>query len=427
MPSIFLNSVSFEKFREIALYFVKNGNADVLLGSPLFPDSCTSYIGLTPTNELILEADIPADEIASAMRSFSFSDANPTIGYFTYECGFALRGVTSRKDRQYPSGHLKKYAAVLTHDASTETMEVVAVEEQSLSDILCLIKKISPVPEVELPDFKPEYISMSLGKESYEKGVAQTLEYIKDGLTYQLNLSTQFTINDINFDPLLWFFTLNKRYPAPYYALFKSCGKLIISTSPELFLKVENGCVRSEPIKGTLRFDEYSDDLIKQLTSSAKEDSELSMIVDLVRNDISRECKYGSVTVEKHKSVFAVDNLLQMYSVVHGELADGKDCIDLFLSAFPGGSITGCPKKSSMELIDMLEPHTRGPFCGSIVMIKGPKDLVSSIAIRTAVYDESENKLTYWAGSGIVIDSDPREEFLETMAKAGKIIDPEGM
>lgn len=427
MPSIFSKKVSFERLREIALYFVQTHDADVLLGSAEFPESCKSYIAVNATDELILDADAHAEEIAPAIRNFAFKDNNPTIGYVSYECGHTLREVDSLKKREYPALHFKKYSIVLVHDAIEESLEVLCGDTQSMLEVTTGVEKAGPVPDLTLPHFLSQTVRMSLEKDAYIDGVAQILEYIRDGLTYQLNLSTRFTVPAENLDPVLWFFALSKHYPAPYYAFFRSCEKMIVSTSPELFLRVENGQVTSEPIKGTLQFDEYSEDLEKRLTSSIKEDSELSMIVDLVRNDISADCKYGSVVVEKHKSVFAVDNLLQMYSRVRGELSEDKDCIDLFLDVFPGGSITGCPKRSSMELIEALEPHTRGPYCGSIVLISGPKDLISSIAIRTAVYDREKNELFYWAGSGIVIDSDPEAEYFETLAKAGKIIDPEGM
>lgn len=427
MHSIFSESVSFERFREIALFLVREENADLLLGSPEYPESCISYIGVRPKDELVLDVASGAEAIQVAIKEFSFSEDCPVIGYVSYECGHVLKGITSDKKSDFPLFHLKKYAAVLIHHGHRETLEVLSGDDQFISGVAAQIGKAGPVPETPLPNFPAEAIKMSLGKEPYMEGVGRTLEYIRDGLTYQLNLSTRFSLPAEDLDPVLWFFALNKKYPAPYYALFRSGEKMILSTSPELFLRVEGGLVTSEPIKGTLRFDEYSEDLKDKLISSPKEDAELSMIVDLVRNDISADCEYGSVMVEEHKSVFAVDNLLQMYSRVRGKLAEDRDCIDLFLDAFPGGSITGCPKKSSMKLIDMLEPHARGPYCGSIVLINGPQDLVASIAIRTAVFDFSGMELNYWAGSGIVIDSDPEAEFWETMAKADKIIIPEGM
>ncbi|NDV21541.1 anthranilate synthase component I family protein [Desulfovibrio sp. JC022] len=426
-PSIISDSCSFERFREIAYHFVRKRDADVLLGSPSFPDSCMSYLGIEPQDEFVLQAGVSGDDVRAQMKEFCFADDGPAIGYLSYELGHELRGVGSSKPAEFPLLHLKKYRAVLVHDGGDSALKLLCADETYRSVIGAEVLQVRRVPDVELPSFVEHDLCMSLNKQGYEDGVARTLEYIRDGLTYQLNLTTRVSMNGGNINPVLWFFGLHKRYPAPYYALFRSGEKVVVSTSPELFLRVEQGQVLSEPIKGTLRFEEYSEELVESLRSSVKEDSELSMIVDLIRNDISADCRYGSVVVKDHKSVFAVDNLLQMFSRVRGELLEGRDCIDLLLNAFPGGSITGCPKKSSMELIDKLEPHVRGPYCGSIVLIHGPQDMVSSIPIRTAVYDSSTKELDYWAGSGIVIDSDPEAEYMETIAKAGKILDPESV
>ncbi|WP_320172685.1 anthranilate synthase component I family protein [Maridesulfovibrio sp.] len=426
-PSIISDSCSFERFREIAYYFVREHEADVLLGAPAFPDSCVSYLGIEPQDELVLQSGVCGSDVSSQMKRFCFAGDGPVIGYLAYELGHELRGVESNKTAEFPLLHLKKYRAVLIHDSGKSYLKLLCADESYRSVIADSLHKINAVPDVELPSFAAGDIRMSLDRQGYEDGVARTLEYIRDGLTYQLNLTTRLSMAGGNLDPVLWFFALHKRYPAPYYALFSSGEKVVVSTSPELFLRVEQGKVVSEPIKGTFRFEEYSEELVRSLQSSVKEDSELSMIVDLIRNDISSDCRYGSVVVEDHKSVFAVDNLLQMFSRVRGELAAGRDCIDLLLNAFPGGSITGCPKKSSMELIDKLEPHVRGPYCGSLVVINGPQDMVASIPIRTAVYDQGTKELDYWAGSGIVIDSDPEAEYRETIAKAGKILVPESV
>ncbi|SMF06808.1 anthranilate synthase component I family protein [Desulfovibrio gilichinskyi] len=424
-PSIFSELINFDRFREIALHFVREQNADVLLTSPGFGHCGRSFIGILPDEEFILTDELIVETLEHEVKAFAFSDSKPSIGYVSYDCGQVLRSVKTIKHTQYPFVHLKKYKAVLVHDEVDGSVKCLCDDNSFIAFITEQALSAGQITDIELPGFSDHAVTMSLDKKGYEDGVRKTLEHIRDGLTYQLNLSTMFRIKDVDIDPVLWFFTLNKKFPAPYYAMFKSSEDLIISTSPELFLRVENGHVLSEPIKGTLHFEEYSAELEKELTSSPKEDAELSMIVDLVRNDISSDCKYGSVKVEDHKSVFAVDNLLQMFSRVRGELAEGRDCLDLFFNAFPGGSITGCPKKSSMELIEKLEPHSRGPFCGSIVLIEGSQNMISSIAIRTAVYNLKDKNLTYWAGSGIVIDSDPEDEYLETLAKAGKILHPQ--
>jgi para-aminobenzoate synthetase component 1 len=185
---------------------------------------------------------------------------------------------------------------------------------------------------------------------------------------------------------------------------------------------VNNREVLSQPIKGTLRFDRYDDSMRRRLTESPKESAELSMIVDMVRNDISLNCEYGSVRVSDHKSTFLVDNLIQMYSNVHGRLKSDRTCLGLLLDAFPGASVTGCPKKKSLELIEELEPHSRDVYCGSFFLVDQAGNMDSSIAIRTGYYDTESKDFRFFAGSGIVIGSHPEKEYLETVAKGEKFL-----
>ena len=133
-------------------------------------------------------------------------------------------------------------------------------------------------------------------------------------------------------------------------------------------------------------------------------------------------CEFGSVRVENHKSVFRVDNLLQMHSHVTGRLKPGSTVLDLLLDAFPPGSVTGCPKKRSCEIIDSLEPHSRDVYCGTLLAIYGRRDMDSSVAIRTGFLDTGAGFFHFYAGSGIVTDSSPSCEYAETLAKADKFL-----
>ena len=224
-----------------------------------------------------------------------------------------------------------------------------------------MLTETPDTPEIPSPTGLPSAPpAVSLDGPAYRAGVSETLERILSGTTYQLNLSTRFTWDCPDLDSLSLFRAMRAAHPAPFYAWMTSGPYRVLSTSPERFLRVEDGEVLSQPIKGTLRFDRYAPELEKELTGSPKESAELSMIVDLIRNDISTHCEYGSVTVDSHKSVFAVDSLLQMYANVRGTLRQAGDCLDLFFDAFPGGSVTGCPKHSSMTIIEELEPHKPG-------------------------------------------------------------------
>lgn len=412
-------SVNRDRFDAFAGQLARTMEADLVLSSKGYPAETTSVIGVRPVAELVVTEETTTDRI----KDFCFSTPGLAMGFVSYTYGMKLRGISSNKPLDFPLGHLKKYGATVEYDKDNE-QAILSSEDQPLLDELSELLKTSPdeLPETEVPGLPTSPPSTSLGRAEYEAGVRETLERILSGYTYQLNLSTKFTWDCPDLDPLALFLALRKSHPAPFYSWLNSGPNKVLSTSPERFLRVADGHVLSQPIKGTLRFDQYSPELVSRLTDSPKEDAELSMIVDLIRNDISANCEYGSVRVENHKSVFAVDNLLQMYGDVHGELREDRDCLDLFFDAFPGGSITGCPKKSSMTIIEELEPHSRGIYCGSVVVIRDEKNMDSSIAIRTAVYGTETKKLDYWAGSGIVVDSKPASEYQETLAKAEKFL-----
>jgi para-aminobenzoate synthetase component 1 len=193
---------------------------------------------------------------------------------------------------------------------------------------------------------------------------------------------------------------------------------VVISSSPELFLRQQGRAVETRPIKGTRPRgrDEQEDRKLKEdLIRSPKEAAELTMIVDLERNDLGRVCEYGSVEVADHRYVEELPTLFHTVSTVRGRLRPGTGAVDLLRATFPGGSISGCPKIRAIEIIDELEPVRRHVYTGAIGFI-GADDLRLSIAIRTMTI--SRGRLYYHVGSGIVADSDPELEYEETLHKA---------
>lgn len=408
-----------EEFERLAGRLARENGADLVLSSPGYPAETVSVIGVRPVAELVLDTSTTVEEV----KRFCFGSPGLTLGFVSYTYGMLLRGVKSGKPQDFPLGHLKKYAATVEFQTEKNSL-LVATDNESLFNYIRRIhltdfNEPDLFPSMTLPSGQP---SVSLGKTAYESAVSNTLEHILSGHTYQLNLSTKFSWDCPDLDALDLFLSMRRDHPAPFYAWLNSGDHRVLSTSPERFLRVRDGDVLSQPIKGTLRFDDYSESLVAELTESDKESAELSMIVDLIRNDISTNCEYKSVRVENHKSVFRVDNLLQMYSDVLGRLREDRDCLDLFFDGFPGGSITGCPKQSSMEIIEKLEPHSRGVYCGSVVVIRDERNMDSSIAIRTAVHNTRTGQFDTYAGSGIVVDSKPRREYQETLAKLEKFL-----
>jgi para-aminobenzoate synthetase component 1 len=229
---------------------------------------------------------------------------------------------------------------------------------------------------------------------------------------------------DFDGDTFSLFKTLYNNNPAPFFAYINAGNHQIVSTSPERFLLQTGEKVETRPIKGTRpRGNTPVEDkrLGRELEQSKKDDAELSMIVDLLRNDIGKVCKAGSVRVAEHKRLEAYQNVFHLVSIVEGRLEEGRDAIDLLRATFPGGSITGCPKIRTMEIIDELEPNRRHIYTGSIGYISFHNTMDLSIAIRTAtVYN---GKIFFSVGGGIVFDSDPHDEFEETIHKGRTLME----
>jgi para-aminobenzoate synthetase component 1 len=310
-------------------------------------------------------------------------------------------------------GTFKKYSLYLHH--KNGEISITAESEKLLEKASEIILNRKPRT---LTAAKTN-VTCNTSKDEYISKVKQVLDCINSGECYQLNLSVMYEAQ-YSGNPIELWLTLAAQHPAPFMSFFTTPEGTVVSASPERFIRCSDGYVLSQPIKGTCSVTDDAQEAADRLTASLKESAELSMIVDMVRNDISPSCKIGSVSVKNHKSLMRVGNLLQMYSSVHGELKDDKDVIDLLLDAFPGASVTGCPKKQAMTLIDSLEPHDRGVYCGSMVMIEDEKNMDSSILIRTGFH--SGGLLRFYAGSGIVADSSPESEYLETISKAEKFM-----
>ncbi len=213
---------------------------------------------------------------------------------------------------------------------------------------------------------------------------------------------------------------------APFAAYLRLPGLAVVSNSPERFLQARNGVVETRPIKGTRprgRCPEEDARLARQLHASEKDRAENLMIVDLMRNDLARVCAPGSVRVPELFAVESFANVHHLVSTVTGRLAAGRGAVDLLRAAFPPGSITGAPKVQAMKVIAGLEPP-RGPYCGSLFWAGADGALDSSVLIRTAAFVQDGHgwSVEARAGAGIVADSDPRAERLETEAKIAALV-----
>ncbi|MDP3286348.1 MAG: aminodeoxychorismate synthase component I, partial [Desulfobacterales bacterium] len=266
-------------------------------------------------------------------------------------------------------------------------------------------------------------LKSGFSKEAFIEAVNKIREYIRAGDVYQVNISQRF-MADFSGDAYDLFKTLYEKNPAPFFSFINAGNHQIISTSPERFILQKERRIETRPIKGTRPrgVTDAEDNKFKiDLLNSGKDDAELSMIVDLMRNDLGKVCKAGSVKVAEHKRIEAYRNVYHLVSIVEGILGDGYNSADLIRAVFPGGSVTGCPKIRAMEIIDELEPCRRHIYTGSIGYIGFHDTMDLSIAIRTAVV--YSGRIIYSVGGGIVFDSNPEDEYDETLHKGRTIME----
>jgi para-aminobenzoate synthetase component 1 len=265
-------------------------------------------------------------------------------------------------------------------------------------------------------------ITANMTRADYAAAFRQIQHYIREGDCYQVNLAQRFSAY-CQGSPWSAYETLRQINPAPFSAFLNYPQVQVLSSSPERFLKTKDGVVETKPIKGTRpRSPDFMEDQvrIRELRESVKDRAENLMIVDLLRNDIGKNCQPGSVHVPKLFEVESYATVHHLVSTVRGRLADGHHPLDLLRGCFPGGSITGAPKIRAMEIIEELEPHRRGIYCGSIGCIGYDGNMDSNIAIRTLVH--SDNRIRFWAGGGIVADSDLEQEYQECYHKAAAML-----
>jgi para-aminobenzoate synthetase component 1 len=345
------------------------------------------------------------------------------IGFFAYEAGrmFETVPATAPHGDPVPQVDLAFYDTLLALDAIERRAFLVGPDEAALAALGTRLEGDAPQPSLPVPAVTWRD---SRSRTDYEAEIARVIRYIRDGDIFQANISHRFSaIPDVPPDAFATYRALRAANPAPFAALLVDGGRFIASTSPERFLSVADGRVEARPIKGTRRreTDPRRDrEIARELARSAKDRAENVMIVDLLRNDLSRVCEPGTVDVPALCAVETYAGVHHLTSSVVGRLAAGRDAIDLIAATFPGGSITGAPKIRAMEIIAELEREDRGIYCGSIGWIGFDGSMDLNIAIRTLTFDGRE--LAVSAGGGITLLSNPSAEFDETVAKAERLL-----
>ena len=317
-------------------------------------------------------------------------------------------------------------AIIIDHFLNKLFIACTSVETEEVNENIEKIEKmIAGAKDYKIApkSFEKNKVSSNFNKQEYINIVEKAREYIRNGDIFQVNLSQRFEIN-INATPQDIYLRLRECSPAPFSAFLNFDGAKVISSSPERFLKINGRSIETRPIKGTRPrgTDSITDTAMKnELLNSEKEQSELTMIVDLQRNDLGRICEFGSVNVKSHFEIEQYANVFHAVSTITGRLKSDIDVVDCLKSTFPGGSITGAPKIRAMEIIEELERAKRGIYTGAIGYIGFDGDIDLSIAIRTIVV--KDNKAYYNVGGGIVWDSTAEKEYDETLHKGTKMLE----
>jgi len=349
-------------------------------------------------------------------------------GLFSYDLGRYLEDIPNQAEKgNTPDMAVGIYDQVLAHDHLLKKSYIFthAHNEDEATDkrnhfINLITQEFAAAPYEPTPiEWTPNFT-----EEEYKEQVERVRDYITAGDIFQANISQRFDAKiPGNFDPFLHYMHLRQINPAPFGAYMNLGETKISSASPERFITLRDNEVETCPIKGTRpRAARPSDDRANKesLRNSEKDNAENTMIVDLLRNDLSKSCTSESVDVTGLCKLESFSNVHHLVSTIRGELKQNKTAIDLLRDCFPGGSITGAPKIRAMEIIEEIEPTRRGAYCGSIGYIGFDGSMDSNILIRTLTYEK--NNVSLQAGGGIVIDSSPQGEYLETLDKAEAIL-----
>ncbi len=347
------------------------------------------------------------------------------LGVVGYDSGNALHRVTSKPEpTRYSGASLAAYDWAVIQDHLLQRAVLVAqptVSAGTRRDLLSRLRSRAAEPPTHFR--LRERFQSNIGETEYRHAFEKIQAYIHAGDCYQVNLAQRFSAG-YDGDPWQAYRELRSIAAAPFSAYLElDESDALLSLSPERFLSLHGQHVQTAPIKGTRpRYRDRAADRLaaNDLRTSAKDRAENLMIVDLLRNDLGRSCLPGSIHVDALFEIQSFPTVHHMVSSISGELMPDRSAYELLRDSFPGGSITGAPKRRAMEIIAELEPHAREAYCGSVLYISADGRMDSNIAIRSLLATEGEMRC--WGGGGIVADSQWRQEYQETLDKVGKFL-----
>ncbi len=410
------------------------------------------YVEIRDEKRIVRKKGNPFEELNYVFNRFRMKQKIPAdipfaggaVGYFGYDLIRFLETLPamSTDDINLPDSYFMFFNSGIIYDHWSKKIYIFSIDlsTQNYGDIKRTASDFVSVVEGRIKDKeKNKYsekknlnfgtrarITNVVSKREYIDMIEKAKEYIRIGDVYEVNLSHRIEIESEN-EPWQIYRNMNSVNPTPFAAYLQFGNLKVMSASPERFLRLKDSKLESRPIKGTRKRGESSqedENFKNDLISSEKEKAENLMIVDLVRNDFGRVCKFGTVEVKELMAIEAYSGVFQMVSTIEGKVDEDKNIFDCIKACFPGGSMTGAPKIRAMEIIEELETIRRGLYSGSLgyLSFSGEADL--NIIIRTMI--ATGGKLYLQVGGAIVADSEPEKEYEETWQKAGPILDSLG-
>ena len=421
---------------------IRHAPGAVLLdsGRPTADRGRYDLLSAWPEAELTLQPDESGRDFLQRLRNslkqlgnaalpdaYELPFAGGLIGYLSYDFGRQLEQLPAHAldDLHLPDARLGLYAWALITDHQAATSQLVfhpSLEPAQRDRLIQLFSQ--PAPQLNGPFSLKQPMQPDISASQYQQALSKIHDYIQAGDCYQVNYTQRFSAQ-CEGDAWTAYCALRQACPTPFSGFMSLADdSAILSLSPERFVRVSHHQVETRPIKGTRpRGKNSAEDAANaaELLASAKDRAENLMIVDLLRNDLGRTCRTGSVRVPQLFTLESYPNVHHLVSSVVGELADGKDALDLIGDSFPGGSITGAPKIRAMQIIDEVEPTRRSIYCGSLLYLDVRGEMDSSIAIRSLLV--KDGSVSCWGGGGIVADSDWQDEYQESITKVKVLLD----
>ena len=343
------------------------------------------------------------------------------FGYLTYDLKNAVENLKSKNidGLEFPDLYFFQPKKLFFFKGNQVEIQYLKMVDDEFESDLKAIQKINESTNQQIDN--PIKIKLRIHKDEYFEKINQMLAHIHRGDIYEANFCQEFYAENTEINPLETYNKLNGISNPPFATFIKCNDKYLLSASPERYLKKEGNSVISQPIKGTAKrsLDKVEDSKLKEeLLKNEKERSENIMIVDLVRNDLSKTAIKGSVEVEELCKIYTFDQVHQMISTVKSKVESNTHPIDIIKSTFPMGSMTGAPKISAMKIIEALEETKRGLYSGAVGYFSPSGDFDFNVVIRSILYNETKKYVSYSVGGAITAKSDPLTEYEECLVKA---------